>query len=431
MILCHMILWTIANKNREPSRSGERPRERTRKAAMRMPRQSTSRSWLFQSCRMILCVLAVLEVSTAMAGPPGENNAASPTDPPFFQSFEARPENLAVLTITAPLTPGGGSWSALADLYAGTHPDLRVWDLRGPFSTKPGRIQVGTASLFLTGFGPLRGVNELAMLQAGEDRDCWVLINTDELRPFPPFFLKPGMIRDRNGIFNGDPEIDVYCQILALAHFTSAKAFAKAARHDVSYAHLFNEPERYRGQVVHVSGRLVRLRRFDPPDDARGLGVSDLYEGWIMTDRYNENPACVVFTSLPAGLKIDEGRRLNIEGVSLDGYFYKRYRYKAYDSKKANEYRDAPLLIGHTLRGPFGSSAKEEDTQDDWGHNLIWVFVCVVGGTVVGVIGLTIWFRYQDRRIRNRLAASRHTDFVPPPSLVDREDDEPLVDRGS
>jgi hypothetical protein len=369
---------------------------------------------------MTLGVLAALAASVALAAPPDADKAKpreAPVEPPPFQPLEARPENLAALAFTAPLTPHVGPWSALADVYAGAHPDVRVWDLRGPFSTKPGRIQAGAASLFLTGFGPFPGVNELAMLQAGEVRDCWTLVNTDELRPFPPFFLKPGMIRDRNsnGFANGDPEIDIFCQILALAHFTSAKAFAKAARHDVSYAHLFNEPEQYRGQVVHVSGRLVRLQRFKPPDDARGLGVSNQYEGWIMTDRYGENPACVVFTALPDGLRIDEDRRLNIEDVGFDGYFYKRYRYKAYDSKKANEFRDAPLLIGHTLRGSFGPNAKEEAAEDNWGHNIIWLFVSVVGGTVLGVIGLTCWFRYHDRRVRRRILASRDTGFVPPP----------------
>ncbi|HEY7427608.1 MAG TPA: hypothetical protein VH682_25480, partial [Gemmataceae bacterium] len=289
---------------------------------MRMPRQPTSRSLLLRGRRTVLCALAALVASAALAAPPERDNAKPaepPADPPLFQPFEIKPEYLAALTVTAPLTPRVGSWTTLGDVYAGAHPDVRVWDLRGPFSTKPGRIQVGAATLFMTGFGPLRGVNELAMLQAGDERDCWTLIDTDKLRPFPPFFLKSGMIRDRNGIFNGDPEIDAYCQILALAHFASAKAFAKAARHDVTYAHLFNDPEHHRGQVVRVSGRLVRLRRFDPPDEARGLGVGNLYEGWIMTDRFGENPACVVFTDLPDGLKIDDDRRLNIDGVSFDG----------------------------------------------------------------------------------------------------------------
>lgn len=376
---------------------------------MRMRWQPRSRSLL------ALGILAALTPLLAQAAPPKDAN--EPASAPLFQPAEIQPIHLASLTFTAPCTPGIGPWSAAADVYAGAHPDVRVWSLRGAFSTKPGRTLAGASTLFLAGFGPQPGLNELALLASGEERDCWTLINTDELRPFPEFFRKASVIRDRNGIFNGDPEIDVYCQILTMAHFTSAQAFARAARPDIGYAHLFNEPERYRGEVIHVVGRLVRLRRFDPPAEARGAGVSDLYEGWIMTDRYGENPACVVFTDLPAGLTIREDRPPNIEGVSFDGYFYKRYRYKAYDSKKANQFRDAPLLIGHTLHGPFGTGTEAaEETADDWGKHLMGAFLTVVIGAVVGVIGLTFWFRYHDRRTRQRLMASRERDFVAPPT---------------
>jgi len=109
---------------------------------------------------------------------------------------------------------------------------------------------------------------------------------------------------------------------------------------------------------------------------------------------------------------VDNRRKYN-ESVSFDGYFYKRYRYKAGDSKKINEYRDAPLLIGHTLTGQFGTSAAREESET-WGHDLIWLFLEVVGGAVVGLIVLTLWFRYHDRRVRHRIRASRHADFVPP-----------------
>ncbi len=308
-------------------------------------------------------------------------------------------------------------------LVAGAHPDIQVWNLRGPLSTKSGRIQIGAASLFLAGFGPPAGTPlvELATLQAGDDRSCWDLLDTDHLRPFPPALLEAGLIRDRKGIYNGDPEIEAYNQILILAHYTSAKAFAGGARRDLKYVNLFNEPERLRGQVVHVQGRLVKLLRFDPPDEARGAGVSDLFESWIMTDDYGENPVCAVFTDLPAGLTVGN-RRLNVP-VGFDGYYFKRYRYKSPDTKKANAFRDAPLIIGHTLTGQFGpSAAAEGGVSDDWGQNLIWIFLGVVGGSVLVVVVLTAWFRYNDSRVRRRISATRNAGFVPP-SWVDGEED--------
>jgi hypothetical protein len=371
-------------------------------------RQPASRTCISGGRRTVLCVLAAL---LAIAAAPPDRADDDPAGA-LFQP-EIKPEHVAILTTGASLDPRSGPLSALTDLYAGTTPEMPVWSLNGPFTTKPGRIQVGAGSLVLAGFSPVASpLVGLAVLQAGEDRDCWALVNSEQVRPFPKLLLQPGRIRDRHGLFNGDPEIEDYSEVLALAHFTSAGAFARAARHDVTYTHLFNEPEKYRGQVIHITGRLVKLARFDPTPEARGRGVSDLYEAWIMTDAFGENPACIAFTDLPPGLRVDAERKYNTD-VSFDGYFYKRYRYKAYDTKKANQFRDAPLLIGHTLNGKFGPGA-EETASESWGQDLIWIFLGVVGGALVGVVALTCWFRYHDQRIRDRLRASRHTEFVPP-----------------
>lgn len=380
---------------------------------MRMRRQILSRSIVFRSRLVVLAIFVAL--LSAAAPPQNEQpKSALPTDaPPLVQPLEIKAEHLATLSIAAPFSPRIGPWSALSAVYVGASLDAPLWNLRGAFSTRAGRIDAGTGLLFLTGFGPsaTMPLMELTMLQAGDHRDCWNLINTDELRRFPKYFLEPGFIRDRRGIFNGDLEYEAYWQLLVQAHYTSAKAFARAARRDVTYVHLFNEPERYRGEVVHLSGRLVRLLAFPAPDEARAAGVSHLYEAWIMTDTYGENPVCVAFTDLPAGLKADNERKYN-DNVGFDGYFYKRYRYKAADSKKANEFRDAPLLIGHTLTGQFGTGESSE--EESWGQSLIWIFMGVVGSAMAGVLALMGWFRYHDRRVRHRLRASRNREFVPP-----------------
>ena len=355
-------------------------------------------------------LVALLMPVFAAAEPP-----QAKIDSPSLSHGEIKPEHLAALTIVAPCTPRIGPWSAVASVYAGASLDVPVWDLRGVFSTRPGRINAGAASLFLTGFGPpaTTPLTELVVLQAAAKRDCWELINTDVVRPIPKHFLAPDFIRDRDGIYTGVPEYEAYWQFLVQAHYTSAQAFAKAARRDVTYFHLFNEPEHYRGAIVHVTGRLIRLVRWDPPMEARAAGISDLYEGWIMTDAFGENPVCISFTDLPSGLTVDNQRKYN-DPVSFDGYFYKRYRYKAGDSKKANEFRDAPLLIGHSPVGRFATGSAIEEPSESWQHDLIWVFLEVVGGAVLGLIGLTVWFRYHDRRVRHRIRASRHAEFVPP-----------------
>ena len=376
-------------------------------------RQTMSRSLSYR----IISTISAVVVSFLLAAAPPERGNAKPAsravNAPLMQPSAMKAEYLATLSIAASGAPRIGPYSALSALCTGASFDSPMWTLRGEFSTRPGRIKIGASFLFLTGFGPAATtpLMELVVLQAGEFRDCWNLIDTDEVRPFPEYFLEPGFILDRRGNFKGVPEYEAFWQTLVLAHYTSTKAFAKAARRDVTYFNLFNEPELYRGQVVHLSGRLIRLVGYVAPDEARAAGVGDLYEGWIMTDANGANPLCVAFTDLPPGLTVDNERKYNIP-VGVDGYFYKRYRYKAVDSKKPNEFRDAPLLIGHSLTGKFG--AAETDESDNWGHSLIWAFLTVVGGALVGVLALTAWFRYHDRRVRQRLRASRDLAFVPP-----------------
>lgn len=269
---------------------------------MHMRRQVPSRSFLSRDCGAVLAVLVTFLLAIFASAADPDNAKAQPAVPsagPLVVPFvECKPEQLAALTLAAPCTPRTASWSALSTIYTGASLDEPAWSLRGVFSTRPGRINAGTSLLFLTGFGPPAAtpLTELSMLLACQQRDCWVLLNTNELRPFPEFFLTPGFIRDRRGIFVGEPEYEAFWQVLVQAHYTSAKAFATSARRDVTYAHLFREPERYRGQVVHLSGRLVRLQRWTAPDEARAAGVANLYEAWIMTDAYGENPACFVLS---------------------------------------------------------------------------------------------------------------------------------------
>jgi hypothetical protein len=376
---------------------------------------------------------------------------------PLFVPPQVLPEQLAGLTEGVSSTPGAGPWCLLSTLWAGTHPNVDAWSLRGPMSSRAGRNQVGAATLFLGGFqADPRGwaTGSLATLLAGHETgaDCWTLLDTDQLQPFPEALLdgrihdrKPlsrpseadiqearlshrwkdgrilGPIRDGKSIYVGDEEAQAFSQVLVLANYNSARAFRRAARHDLSYANLFNEPEKYRGEVVHLRGRLLRLIRFSPPLDAAGMGVNDYFEAWIINDGNGNNPYCAVCVELPPGLQPAEKIR-GVE-VAFDGYFYKRFRYKAADSVRPNEYRDAPLLIGHGLTVLGGTASEEERPAQTWGHDLMKVFVGAIIAVLAGIIGLTFWFRYADRRVHRRLRAAREADLVLPEP--DREPTEP------
>jgi hypothetical protein len=121
-------------------------------------------------------------------------------------------------------------------------------------------------------------------------------------------------------------------------------ALAKAARQDVGYAKLMQDPTKFRGDAVHIKGRLRRLVKMDAPKSLVDDGIKVLYEGWIFpeSEEGGANPYCVLFTEVPKGIEL--GERVNYRAV-CDAFFFKIYRYKAAGDKL----RDAPLLMGRTF----------------------------------------------------------------------------------
>jgi hypothetical protein len=202
-------------------------------------------------------------------------------------------------------------------------------------------------------------------------------------------------------------EWECYCDAVAKAAKTPPQVFAEYARPELTYAHLFNQPQEYRGQVVHFEGQLHRVRRYDPPMLLTQAGVQHLYEGWMFAKVYGANPVCVVFTDLPPGVPVAE--QMNVQ-AAFDGYFFKKYRYKAADSKPGTA-REVPLLIGH---GPVLQQATAEvgSSTTMWSGPLLAILFVLVLGTLGLAVGLHWWFRHGDSHVRRRVARAR--DFAPP-----------------
>ena len=235
---------------------------------------------------------------------------------------------------------------------------------------------------------------------------------------------RPAVCRGRrpgaNAAQNHDEAL-AYDRLVLHARQMPADVLAKAARRDLTFAHLFGaDRAKYRGDLVRVEGRLRLLRRMDAPDTLRDGtgGVPKLYEAWVFTEDASKNPYCVVVSELPGGLKPAEKLDLPVE---CDAYFFKRYLYGARDGRRL-----APLLIGRTVTPvpePAGTGA-----------NVVWSVPGAVLGATFAVIGLTAaagaavvwWFRRQDRQIRARL---RQTFPGPAEYPGGPADDRPLFDR--
>ncbi len=253
---------------------------------------------------------------------------------------------------------------------------------------------------------------ELAVMRVGEKRRLWILGPPESAPALRPQLL--GNVLDSQPVASGqtglkanDQEFEVFMEALAKASYTPPPAFANSARTDVNYAQLMSDPADYRGDVIHVEGRLKLLRRFNPPA-AVAERISDFYEGWIFPkEQRGTNPVCVIFSELPKGLSVAEQMEVP---VAFEGYFFKRYRYKAGDSGH-NQAREAPLLIGRTiiLTGP---PVIASDGSEIWWTSPMLILLFGLIFAIVGfAAALTWWFRRGDQRVRARVVEAMPVSF--------------------
>jgi hypothetical protein len=215
---------------------------------------------------------------------------------------------------------------------------------------------------------------------------------------------KPVATYDRN-----EAEAEAWSEAVARAHAAGRAALAAKARRDVTYGQAWQEPAKYRGDVIHLEGRLVEVREVPLPANVRAAGVDRLYEGWVFDRDFRDNPWCVVFSELPAAVKPGQGLD---EAVSFDGYFFKRYRYEARDSRKPGEAREVPLVIGAALT--FTAPPRADAGGLPHTYELLPLWLVLIGSLVALAVGLTWWFRRGDRLVRARLG-ERTAEFIQPP----------------
>jgi hypothetical protein len=190
-------------------------------------------------------------------------------------------------------------------------------------------------------------------------------------------------------------EYAAYGETMLAASKTSARAFANSARETagVTYEELLTHPARYRGKVVHVEGPLRQLRRFEAPAYLQARGISHLYEGWVVNRTKPRRPWCLLFTDLPDGFRV--GEQVDYQ-VTFDGYFFKKYKYRAGDKDFY-----APQVVGRALAQPVRKSS-----AGTFSTVFVVALTALVGGIIGLVVGLSWWFRRGDRRVRTRLAGA-------------------------
>jgi len=269
--------------------------------------------------------------------------------------------------------------------------------------------------------GASQPLTAAALLQAGTGFSLWSGLpenpSVEEFRAPPLVNLES--VTDETPLRSGEEGL-AFCEALVKAHKTSNQAFQNSVTRGLLYPNLYNEPKLHRGKVAHYEGRLRRLIRYEPPEETKLDGVTDRYEGWIFNpETYGANPVCVNFTDLPAGLEPSD--KLDVR-VSFDGYFFKRYRYKAVDT-----WRDAPLLIGHTIIVNQKQGKADAEEGGFFSGFMAVTFLALLGCVFFLAFALTMWYRRSDRLVQTRVSNAQASGFVEP-GVAEQEHDKPEAD---
>jgi hypothetical protein len=157
-----------------------------------------------------------------------------------------------------------------------------------------------------------------------------------------------------------------YSLLLGRAREKSADELAAESRRDIVLAHLWKNPELYRGVPIHLLGTALRVLRYESKLSKTGW----LYEAWIIAPDSTRVPYVCVFEKAPEGLPI--GGNIS-ERVVFNGYFLKLMKYQAADVA-----RGAPVLVGRIGWEQSGTSpAQDTNNTLKWSLRVIGVMLLI------------------------------------------------------
>ena len=142
-------------------------------------------------------------------------------------------------------------------------------------------------------------------------------------------------VRDNSALRLRPEEANAYYTILDHARKQTSVSESPAARADITFAMLLNEPSSYRGELIRIEGIARRTTQYKAGSNS--VGIDQLYESWIFSPDSQNHPYIVVSTRIPQGFPL--GASIS-ESVSVTGYFFKNNLYAARDAM-----RIAPMLL--------------------------------------------------------------------------------------
>lgn len=197
-------------------------------------------------------------------------------------------------------------------------------------------------------------------------------------------------------------EYNAFGVVVTHANRFKPEVLAKHSHKEVVFADLIGDlRDQYLRELLHVEGRLVRLRKLQATERLRDTStIKEVYEGWIYHENEHQHPMVVVFTDLPPDIKTGE---LLSYRVSFDGYYFKLLAYQAKEKDKEGKpvWRVTPLLIGKSIQ-----SVETGATMWSMENSFVPAVLLVVGVVLSSAFGMTFWFRRADKKIRQEMQAA-------------------------
>jgi hypothetical protein len=192
----------------------------------------------------------------------------------------------------------------------------------------------------------------------------------------------------------GPEEMNAYWRLFKWSRAQKTSEMRKRARGDITFAQLFTQPEKYRGQLVELRLHLRQASRYDATTNE--LGVKKVYEllGW--NDNSRPYSYFLITDDVPEEMPI--GQSIFEEGTFV-GYFYKLMAYEDHEGK----HRSAPIIIGRLVRHPSQTMLKQEqDAIEDK-----WTWIIGGGLLVIGLIAWITWYMMPKSKVHRGMLGAR------------------------
>lgn len=194
-----------------------------------------------------------------------------------------------------------------------------------------------------------------------------------------PFALDRRLLEGLLDKTSGIPPLPYY-HLVSIAAQTPPDVLVEHAlpESEITFAHLWTEPEQHRGKLIYLKGHLRGLKRFDTTTnkELNRSGVATLYQGDMFTPAAHPKPYIIIVPSVPEGMPL--GANL-AENVTFAGFFLKLWRYKSADDID----RAAPLMIGRMITW---TPAPRPDSRHRLSAYLAIAFVLLVA-----CMGYAVW----------------------------------------